>query len=111
MAKSIDLATNLEKQDASEVVGFWLTDSATKNNIHIHSGENHQKGVVIGYDVNECKDDKASRLAISVGSDKKITLQSVCPETKQVTHRDVPPAILHKAIKAMLERVRDDVLE
>lgn len=111
MPKCIELATNLEKLDASEVIGFWLTCPVSKDNTHIHTGEGKQKAIIIAHDVNECKEDKASRLAIVVGEDKKITLQVVNPETKQVTHHEVPPAILNKAIKAMLERVRDDVVE
>jgi len=107
----IKLENNLEKLNADQVIGFWLTNLDSKDNTHIHTGESRQKAIVIAYDVNECKEDKASRLALVVNEYSEISLQCVDPETKQVTHHKVPPAILNKAIKAMLERIRDDVVE
>lgn len=101
----IELAVDFDAMP-TKIVGYWLTDPKTKNDTHVHTGEGG-KNLTIAHDVDECMEDKASRLAVTVNEDKSITLQVVDKHTKQVTQHVVKPEVLNKELHEMLKRVRD----
>lgn len=84
--------------------GAWLQKG--DDDIHVHTAdlELSKPGVEIGYNVNQCRDDKASRLALSLTSDGAI-LQIVDPETKQVRQVSVPADVVYDELLAVLNRL------
>ena len=102
----MNIKLSASKQE-SGIEGAWLQQG--KNNIHVHTATGTQEtdgkpGIVIGYDVNNCADDKASRLALSL-TDGSAILQVVDPYSKKATQTELSPQIVFDEFKKFLEKL------
>ncbi len=101
---SVKLSASRQKNGLE---GAWLT--LNTDNVHVHTATGTQEtggkpGIVIGYDVDNCKGDNASRLALSL-VDGLATVQVVDPSTKKVTQKEVPASVVYEELKKFLEKL------
>lgn len=85
--------------------GVWVTDG--KDDVHVYASK--ATGVVVGHNVNQCAEDKGSRLALVFSAEGAVKLQVIDPDTKALKQLDVPKAIVYASILKMLNEVKSTV--
>lgn len=82
--------------------GVWVTDG--KDDVHIYASKT--TGVVLGHNVNQCTEDKGSRLALVFSTEGTIKLQVIDPATKELKNFDVPKGLVYEQILQTLNKIK-----